>query len=213
MNNKFLNLNDEKQKVILSAAIKEFALQGYDKASTDTIAHYAGISKGSLFNYFNNKLNLYAYVLDYCISIVNNKVLQDVRQIEDQDFYDRLKKISMIKHKVFMDYPQETHIVTHFFMKPMKAILQMKDKFGMYYQFDDTILQEYLIKYLDEKKLRKDITKEDVLFITATLFEALVKRHTEINSIKSDVGGSYSHENLVVFDKYIEVLKHGVYKG
>ncbi|WP_070000440.1 TetR/AcrR family transcriptional regulator [Cellulosilyticum sp. I15G10I2] len=213
MNDKFLNLNYEKQGAILKAAIKEFAIQGYDRASTDTIAHNAGISKGSLFNYFNNKLNLYAYVLDYAITIINDNILKAIEHIEDKDFYNRLKKISIIKHKAFIKYPEESHIVTHFFMKPMKTVLETNELFKKYYLLDDTILQEHLICYLDEKKLRRGITKEDVLFITSTLFEALIKRHIEMNSIQSSVGEHDLDEEHSGFDKYIEVLKNGVYKN
>lgn len=52
---KFLNLNPEKQDRILNAALKEFAQKGYQNASTNEIVKEAGISKGLLFHYFNNK--------------------------------------------------------------------------------------------------------------------------------------------------------------
>ncbi|MDD3656837.1 MAG: TetR/AcrR family transcriptional regulator, partial [Atribacterota bacterium] len=51
----FHSLESEKQERIINAALKEFARNGYGKASTNEIIKQAGISKGSLFNYFNNK--------------------------------------------------------------------------------------------------------------------------------------------------------------
>ena len=69
MNNmfsKFLNLKPEKQERILEAAIKEFADKGFEKASTNEIVKEAGISKGILFHYFQNKKKLFLFVFDYC---------------------------------------------------------------------------------------------------------------------------------------------------
>ena len=52
---KFQSLETEKRERIINAALKEFAKNGYDKASTNDIVKEAEISKGSLFNYFNSK--------------------------------------------------------------------------------------------------------------------------------------------------------------
>ena len=46
------NLKKEKQDRMINAALKVFAMNGYQKASTDDIVKEAGISKGLLFHYF-----------------------------------------------------------------------------------------------------------------------------------------------------------------
>lgn len=58
---KFLSLDKEKQDRIINAAMKEFAQKGYDKASTNEMVKEAGISKGLLFHYFQNKKQLYFF--------------------------------------------------------------------------------------------------------------------------------------------------------
>ena len=60
---KFLNLDQEKQDRIVSAAMKEFQY-GYKKANTEAITKEAGISKGLLFYYFGTKEQLYAYIVN-----------------------------------------------------------------------------------------------------------------------------------------------------
>ena len=212
MNSKFLNLNEEKQKIILKSAIREFANQGYDKASTDVIANNAGISKGSLFNYFKNKLNLYQCVLEHAIKTVNEEVLKEIDQVQDTDFYDRLKKISIIKHKNLLRYPLETQMITLFFNKPPENTEKAFEKAKQYYEFDYNFLEKYLINYLDEEKLRPGIKKEDVLFVTSVVLEALLRRHIEMASIQVNHSFMHSEEEILDFDKYIEVLKYGVYK-
>ena len=212
MNNKFLNLNQDKQKVIRDAAVKEFALQGYDKASTDAIASEAGISKGSLFNYFTNKLTLYLYVLEYVMNRINREIHEEIMGIEESDFYDRLKRISLIRYQIFKKYPQEAHMLTTFFVAPPKESEQARDKLRRYYDFNNEMLQKYLLNYLEEEKLREGITKEEVLFITITLMEGFIKRYVENSVVEFHKEQSESDEKILNFDKYIEVLKYGVYK-
>ncbi len=52
---KLKSLTLDKQERIINASLAEFARNGYERASTNEIVKEAGISKGSLFVYFNNK--------------------------------------------------------------------------------------------------------------------------------------------------------------
>jgi len=60
----FLNLSADKQAAIVSAATAEFAEHGYRGASTNRIVAEVGISKGSLFYYFDGKDDLYLHVYE-----------------------------------------------------------------------------------------------------------------------------------------------------
>jgi AcrR family transcriptional regulator len=59
----FLNLPDEKRKVIIDAAIEEFAEYGLENASTNRIVANSGISKGSFYQYFEDKKDVFMYLL------------------------------------------------------------------------------------------------------------------------------------------------------
>ncbi|MFC1650724.1 TetR/AcrR family transcriptional regulator [Candidatus Latescibacterota bacterium] len=61
---RFKNLEPERRKSILAAAQNEFIKNGYDSASLNTIIAEAGISKGSLYYYFEDKSDLYLTVLN-----------------------------------------------------------------------------------------------------------------------------------------------------
>ena len=67
MNERFFDLNREKQDRIINAALRIFAQNGYRHASTDIIVKEAGISKGLLFHYFTSKLGLFSFLFDYSI--------------------------------------------------------------------------------------------------------------------------------------------------
>ena len=60
----FFNLPDEKRQRILECAIEEFAQHDFDSASISQIVARAGIAKGSLYQYFTDKDDLYRYLID-----------------------------------------------------------------------------------------------------------------------------------------------------
>ncbi|NMB90669.1 MAG: TetR/AcrR family transcriptional regulator [Chloroflexi bacterium] len=60
----FFNLPEEKRQRILDLAVEEFAHNDYDSASVSRIVEQAGIAKGSLYQYFDGKAGLYAYLLE-----------------------------------------------------------------------------------------------------------------------------------------------------
>lgn len=59
----FINLPKEKRKVIIDAAIEEFAEYGLENASTNRIVSNSGISKGSFYQYFEDKQDVFMYLL------------------------------------------------------------------------------------------------------------------------------------------------------
>ena len=60
---RFARLPPEQQQAILRAALDEFAARGFHDASLNRVIEAAGISKGSLYYYFDGKEDLYTYVL------------------------------------------------------------------------------------------------------------------------------------------------------
>lgn len=59
----FFNLPEEKRQAILDIAVEEFAENDYKNASISNIVTRAGIAKGSLYQYFEDKRELYFYLL------------------------------------------------------------------------------------------------------------------------------------------------------
>ena len=59
----FLNLPEEKRKNIINAAIEEFAEYGLENASTNRIVANSAISKGSFYQYFEDKQDVFMYLL------------------------------------------------------------------------------------------------------------------------------------------------------
>lgn len=60
----FFNLPDPKRQLIIDLALAEFAEHGPAAASVSRIVARAGIAKGSLYQYFADKQDLFLYLVD-----------------------------------------------------------------------------------------------------------------------------------------------------
>lgn len=99
----FHALDAEKQQRILHAAMEEFAAQGYERASTNTIVQAAGIGKGMLFYYFGSKQELYDFLCEYALQ-PPAAFLQQLH-FTDGDFLARYLHIAQHKQNMMVSDP------------------------------------------------------------------------------------------------------------
>src|SRR5687767_10497637 len=87
----FANLPAAKRQAIIAIAIDEFAAHPYAVASVSRIVERAGIAKGSLYQYFENKQDLFLFLLDYAAQ----RQLQLLRELtpldRDAGFFELLR--------------------------------------------------------------------------------------------------------------------------
>ena len=100
----FVKLDDFRQEEILKIAIKEFGEKGFKSASTTDIAKRAGIGKGTLFFYFNTKVELYRYIIEYGLKYLKEKYFDKIDN-GNSDFIERLRDISRLKLELYLDKP------------------------------------------------------------------------------------------------------------
>lgn len=90
----FFNLPDEKRLLIETIAIGEFASNGFDKASINTIVSKAGIAKGSFYQYFVDKKDLYIYLL---MTVASAKKIQYMTPVlqnpKGHDFFTLIREL------------------------------------------------------------------------------------------------------------------------
>lgn len=73
----FFNLPEEKRAAIIAIALDEFADNDYKNASVSRIVATAGIAKGSFYQYFDDKQDLYLYLVE----LVNQEKQAFLRQL------------------------------------------------------------------------------------------------------------------------------------
>lgn len=200
---KFYRLEKEKQERIINAALKEFARNGYDKASTNEIVKEAEIAKGSLFSYFNNKKELYLFLLDYVMKLID-QIYAEV-DWQETDFFSRMRQLGAVKYKIYKKYPSAFNFLktlAHEDAAEVKPVISKLKKevvsSGLERSYDN----------IDWTKFRDDLDREKMIkIIDWTMLCFAEENLNRVGSIE-DVGP----EILQEADEYFALLKKCFYK-
>lgn len=87
----FDNIPEEKRIKILTVAVAEFANKGFENANINTIAKNAEVSVGSLYKYFNTKVELFLTSVDYGVGCLEG-ILGEV-VMSDEDVMSKLEHL------------------------------------------------------------------------------------------------------------------------
>lgn len=201
MNEKFFDVKTDKQEAILNSAIKVFALNGYRKASTDLIVKEAGISKGLLFHYFDNKITLYSYIIDYSIKFVSFEMNSTVNKNE-RDFFELVNQMEQVKVKIMKNYPYMLSFLNELKYEEEKEAVEvigdnknaLDDIYNsVYKQSDNTRFQDYVVVSRIVDMLR-------------WMSDGFMRECLKDNSLTNE-------EINEEFAKYIKMIKAHFYKG
>lgn len=107
--NTFLNLSDERRKLFLDRAFREFTLNSYDNASISAILKDLGIAKGSFYQYFENKRALF----DYLTQQVYTTKYEYVMSVKREDF-DSFWDFSRAMYVHGLDFDRNHPLMSNF---------------------------------------------------------------------------------------------------
>ncbi|PLR99242.1 TetR/AcrR family transcriptional regulator [Bacillus sp. T33-2] len=207
MFSKFLNLEKEKQDRIINAAIKEFAQKGYDKASTNEIVKEAGISKGLLFHYFQNKKQLFLFLFDYCYNIVADEFYKKV-DLTEVDFFNRIRQSVKIKMELLTKYPEIFKFIQEAYMEDSTEIkTELETKIAKLNEINAGKVYEGI----DVTKFRDDMAIEKILKIITWTFEKMSDE--ELYKAKLSRSHEIDYPKVMMeAEDYFEILTKCFYK-
>ncbi|MGI5164559.1 TetR/AcrR family transcriptional regulator [Spirillospora sp. CA-253888] len=84
----WFRLNVAKRERVLEVAMREFGEHGYSTGSLNTIAREAGIAKGSLFQYFTDKLEFFAFVCDETSRRIREEMERRIAALDFEQPFD-----------------------------------------------------------------------------------------------------------------------------
>lgn len=204
----FFNLPDEKKKNIYSAALEEFANKSYEKVSITNIVNNSNISKGSFYQYFEDKADLYKYIMN---NIADEKqfYLNDVLDIQDDiDFFDFIRVLFEKGIEFAASNPNMSKIADRF-MKSTPENIKYELMHDMSHKADN-IFRPLIENAIMKKQLRSDI---DIDF-TSYMLTSVSRSVSEYYLYKSSGEDLDMSEILLLADQMLSVLKDGIkYKG
>ncbi|MBT3479341.1 MAG: TetR/AcrR family transcriptional regulator [Candidatus Marinimicrobia bacterium] len=178
--NKFEQLPTEKQSRIVNASISEFAERDYETASMNTVVNQAGISKGSLFNYFKTKRVLY----DHIYKLALGEVKSYLRKVRDETvnlpFEKRLSKIVDSGVEFIAEHPRLAKI---YFRLIYSADSPNRQKIVSELQkLSNDYLGEIIQDAMDRNELNSNLNKRHAIFFMDSILNQFLKNYHEAKS-------------------------------
>jgi hypothetical protein len=127
MNLRYFELPIEKQKKLINAGYKLFALYPYKKASMAAIADEANISKSLLFFYFKNKMEYYLFLFDTAIEFIGEQKAESIHE-KKYDLFELVNQSVEIRIKMIHDYPYLYKFITRAYYEEFEDIKFELDK-------------------------------------------------------------------------------------
>lgn len=199
----FKNLKSEKQERIINAAIKEFVQSGFEKASTNKIVKGANISKGSLFHYFHSKKDLYFYLIEYSVQIVEQ--IYEQIDVNEPDIFKRIEKLGLKKLHIQRKFPQVFDFLTSCVQEESDEVkVEIKHKIHLIFEKGF----EKLYGNIDYSKFREGIDVQKAIDILNWTMLGFAERAIHQFNTFEDIGQQYIKE----WESYSNVLKRSFYK-
>ena len=204
----FLNLPEEKKKIIEEKAINEFAAFGYDKASINRIVEKCKIAKGSFYQYFDDKKDLFLYLVKV-ISEEKMKYMSPVLNNPDKyDFFTLIRELFVSGLRFAADNPEITIMGNWLFKNKSHPIF--KEVLDMGLQSAQNVYIKLLELAVSRGEVRDNIDLNFVAYMVSSMnisvieycFQSVKGGETDMRKLDKDI--------IKIVDLLIDFIKNGI---
>lgn len=200
-----------RRNIIIEAAEQLFLHQGYDNTSMEEIAHKSEFSKGTLYNYFNSKEDLYLAIATKAYGILLD--LTKERTQNEQPGMNQIKQIGYAYYKFTKSYPNYANIfhdvaikVPDIESKPEEEQSEFeKEYLSMSHEYRDIFIS-ILMNAMKVGALRTDKEPNLIGFVLSRLTNSLIKdlMHSK-HAVKA-----FKLEEDDIIDFVFEIIEEGL---
>lgn len=163
----FFNLPEDKRKKVTEAALNEFASRPYGKASLSKIVANAGISKGSMYQYFEDKKDLFLYLVDLAFKEKLAYIEQEVDHTGE--FFTVFEQSMLAGTRFNIERPKLSRIIANLMESSGEDILQE------IYDKAQPMVIDYYEKQLEQGKARGEIRADIDSRLIAHILYAILR--------------------------------------
>jgi AcrR family transcriptional regulator len=199
----FINLDGERQAQIMTAALDEFSSYTYAEASTNRICKNAGIAKGSFYQYFEDKLDLYVYLLTQSTGVKMGIFGETLKNLDKLTFLEQIKALYLCGIEFAIQNPKYSRLADKFAHEKndhvKQSILTQKA-----YSFYETLIE----KAKEQGTVKAGINTRALALLIGALNDAVLEYMTE--QYDSPDFASDKASILEFVDLELEILKLGI---
>ena len=102
---RFYNLPEEKRWRIIDAAGREFSEQGFEDASLNRIIAEAGVSKGAIYYYFDDKADVFLTAFELYAEMALSRSRFDLASLTVDNYWDKLGEFATSAYALLEEHP------------------------------------------------------------------------------------------------------------
>lgn len=199
----FFNLPQEKRERIEASAIKEFRNYYFDASSVNRIVEDSGIAKGSFYQYFEDKKDLYKHIVNIIIQRKLEYMTPTLSNPMGLDIFSLIREMYVSGLNFALNNPDLLEISNKLLSNPnhemyKEIIEENKDK-------SDQVFHK-LLKMAEERgEIRSGLDLTLVSYLLTSLNISVSDYYLKRNDPKG-----YSEDLLVAVDRFIDVVKYGI---
>ncbi len=201
----FVNLEENKKSRVIASAIDEFATKPFEQVMISDIIKTAKIPRGSFYQYFTDKEDLYLYIIDLIREEKLKYISKTLTNIEGLPFLDLIRKLFEDGVGFAIENPKLVRILDHL----------LKNKNSLYDKLmaDNMALAEEIYANLIEIDKSKGLIRQEIN--TLAFAKIVVQLTSNITFEELDLEHeSASYEKMIERNEHImEIIEYGVKKG
>lgn len=198
----FLELDNEKRERIIETALKEFAAYGYAGSSTNRIVKESGISKGSLFKYFENKEDMYFYLIDTVASEMAVDMENDLNFLPE-DLKERVIAYSLTEISWYMANPVKGHFMISVASEKDEISKKLIERYG---EKGNDVYKDLLKGAKPGRKGKEEAVSDVLLWVLKGFNEKFLKENDCTKLPLAKLKEEYTSQ----LSDYLDILFNGV---
>jgi len=204
----FLNLPEDKRRLIEDVALDEFAEFGFDNASINRIVTAAGIAKGSFYQYFGDKGDLYKHILAIIAQKKGAYITPAMQNPEELDFFAFLEQIYRSGLAFAKDQPKAAKIGFEVYKNQtnpvFEEIYQQSRRMG--FAFYEPLINQGIVRDEIDPDIDKPFTIHMLMHLQVASFDYVLE------TIKGDVmnPANWPDDFMPTIHLMINFIKNGI---
>ncbi len=198
----FHNLHEAKKQKIIEAAISEFETYHYDQASVNRIVENSGISKGSFYQYFDDKKDIYLYILNIIVTKKMTYITPALQNPFDHPFFEVVRDMNRCGLQFAKEHPRFMRIGNRFLQDKTHPIFL--EVMAGNEKIATDVYEQLLKRAIEKGDIRKDI---DVPFTAHMLFSLSSQMVTFNANMTQDV---WLDNMMASLDKLLDLMANGL---
>ena len=169
------NLEPRKRDDILEAAIAEFAEHHYEDASLSALVKQVGIAKGSIYQYFIDKRDLYDYLLHYAHDTLQRAIVatMPLHLTPQADMFAVLRAYLYAVGAVTTAHPLLTQLVNRSLHDTHEGAHHAQ---LLYERYINTFTTELVESAIHDRSLRHDARPAVVVFLLLQVIRGVMQQ-------------------------------------